>query len=126
MSPASAIALSGMTAAVARLNGAASNLVNAGDESPVGGAGFQPVRVTTQPTPGGGVAAVATTVKPASTPAFDPASPVANAQGVVAFPNVDAISQITEAVSAQLAFAFSLKAFEVADASQKALLDIVT
>src|SRR5579863_7005037 len=121
---AAAIAISGIAAATLKLNVSASNLVNAGDEAPVGARGFQPKQVQNTPAPGGGVTATAVTVKPASFLAFDPASPAANAQGLASTPEIDPICEVTNQLAAGRAFAFSLKALEACDENEKALLDL--
>ena len=126
MTPAAAIALSGMTAATLRLNVSASNLANAQDEAPVGAPGYQPLGVVQSPAPGGGVAARAVTLKPASFLSYDAASPLANAQGLVSAPEIDPVSEIGAQISAGSAFAFSLKALEAANQTEKALLDLKT
>jgi len=126
VSPATAIALSGLTAATLKLDAATSNLANAGDETAVGAPGYQPLKVQNTAAPGGGVAAVATTVKPASFPAYDPTSPVANPQGLVAKPEIDPIEEVSNQLQAGRAFAFSLKALEVQNETEKTLLDLKT
>lgn len=124
MTPAAAIALTGMTAATLRLTASASNLANARDEGPVGAAGYQRLGVVQSPAPGGGVAATAVTLKPASFLSYDPASQAANAQGLVDAPAIDPIAEVGAQIAAGRAFAFSLKVFQVADQTEKALLDL--
>lgn len=126
MSPATAIALSGLTAATLKLGAAASNLANSQDEAPIGAPGYQPLKVQNTTAPGGGVAAVATTVKPASFLAYDPTSPVANAQGLIAKPEIDPIEEVSNQLQAGRAFAFSLKALEVQNETEQTLLDLKT
>jgi flagellar basal-body rod protein FlgC len=126
MSPVDAIASSGLAAATLKLNVSASNLANAQDEAAVGAPGYQPLKVQNTTAPGGGVTAVATTVKPASFLAFDPASPVANVHGLVAKPEIDPIDEVSNQLQAGRAFAFSLKALEVHNETEKTLLDLKT
>ena len=127
MTPATAIALSGLTAADLRLNVSASNVANAGDESAVGAKpGYQPLGIVQTPVAGGGVAATAVTLKPGQFLAYDPTSPVASVQGLVQAPEIDPVSEIGNQLAAGHAFAFSLEALQVADEEQKALLDIKT
>jgi flagellar basal-body rod protein FlgC len=124
MGPAAAIALSGLDAAGLRLSVSAGNLANAEDASAVGGPGFQPAQVVTSPAPGGGVAANAVSVKPASLLAYDPGSPLAGVTGMIDTPDIDPVSEISNQLSAQHAFAASLSAFQTATAEEKTLLDM--
>lgn len=126
VTPVDAIALSGLTAAALKLNASASNLVNAGDEAAVGAPGYKPVKVQNTTAPGGGVTAVATTVKPASYLVFDPSSPVASVQGLVAKPEIDPIAEVSNQLQAGQAFAFSVKVLQAQDETEKTLLDLKT
>lgn len=127
MTPATAIALSGLTAATLKLNVSASNLANADDTSPVGGAGgYQPKQVVNSATAGGGVTATAVTVRPATLIAYVPTSPVANAQGQVEAPEIDPITEISNQINASQAFAFQLKVLKTAQDEQKTLLDVTS
>src|SRR5579863_2182386 len=125
MNPAAAIALSGLTAASLKLDVSASNLVSAQDEVRVGAApAFQPLAIVQSPAPGGGVVATAVTLKSGPLIVFDPASPAANAQGLVQAPEIDPIAQIAGQLAGSQAFAFSLEALKVADEMDKSLLDL--
>ena len=126
MTPAAAIALSGLTATTLKLNASASSLANADDTSAVGSRGYVPVQVEDSAAPGGGVVAQAIAVKPASLIAYDPASPLATAQGLIDTPDIAPITEITNQLQARQAFAFSLEALRVAEEDQKALLDVTT
>jgi flagellar basal-body rod protein FlgC len=124
MTPATAIALSGLTAATLKLNAAASNLANVGDESAVGSGGYAPVGVAGAP--GGGVTAQAVTLRYRSLVVFNPASPVANAQGLVETPAIDPIAEVSNQLAASHAFTASLEALKVAGEEEKTLLDLKT
>ena len=124
MSPAAAIALSGLTAATLKLNASASNLANADDASAVGSHGYAPTQVQNAPAAGGGVIAQAIAVRPASLVVYDPTSPLASVQGLIDTPDIDPISEVTNQLSARNAFAFSLEALRVAEEDQKSLLDV--
>jgi flagellar basal-body rod protein FlgC len=115
-----------MTAATLKLNASASNLANANDTSALGADGYSPLDVETSAAPGGGVGARAVAVKPASLIAYDPASPLATAQGLIDTPDIDPITEITNQLQARQAFAFSLEALRVAEEEQKSLLDVTT
>jgi flagellar basal-body rod protein FlgC len=127
VTPATAIALSGLTAATLKLNTSASNLANVDDTSPVGStSGYQPLQVQNSAAPGGGVIAKAVTVKPASLLAYDPSSPVANAQGLVQAPEIDPITEVTNQLAASQAFAYQLKVLQTANENEKTLLNLQT
>jgi flagellar basal-body rod protein FlgC len=124
MSPAAAIALSGLAAAGLKLTVSAGNLANADDASAVGAAAFQPAQVVTSPAPAGGVTANAVSVKPGSLLAYDPGSPLAGVTGMIDTPDIDPVSEISNQFSARHAFAASLNAFQAATAEEKTLLDM--
>ena len=125
MSPAAAIALSGLTAASLKVETSAANLVGAQEASPVGASGgFQALGVVETPSPTGGVVATAVTLKSGPLVAFDPASAAANAAGLVLTPEIDPIAEIAGLIAGSQAFAFSLEALKVADENEKALLDL--
>ena len=125
MSPASAIAASGLVAATLKLGASAANLANASDAAKVGvKAAFDPLGVQTSPLPGGGVAARVVTLSPGQTLAFDPTSALANAQGLVQAPEIDPVSEVSNRLLAHQAFAFSLEALKVAAENEKTLLNI--
>jgi len=123
--PASAIALSGLTAASLKLAASASNLANADDKAPIGAPAPKRLDVQTTTATGGGVAA-AVTVRSASVLAYDPASPLANPQGLLQAAEIDPILEISNQLQAGRAFAFSLKALEAQDEAEKTLLDLKT
>jgi flagellar basal-body rod protein FlgC len=127
MTPAAAIAGSGLAAATLGLTVSAANLANANDTSAPGSKGaYAPRAVRQTPAPGGGVSAQAVTLKTAQLLVYDPASPVAGANGLVQMPEIDPVSEITNQISAGRAFAFSLEALKAATDEQKQLLDLKT
>jgi len=126
MTPATAIALSGLTAATLKLNASASNLANDDDASAVGSTGDAPVQVADTAAPGGGVIAQAVTAKSASLIAYDPTSPIAGAPGQIDTPDIDPITEISHQLAASNAFGFSLRALKAADDEQQTLLDLTT
>lgn len=129
MTPAAAIAGSGLAAATLGLTVSAANLANANanDTSAPGSKTAYAPRVARQsPAPGGGVAAQAATLKAAQLLVYDPASPIAGANGLVQTPEIDPVSEITNHLVAGRAFVFSLEALKVADDEQKQLLDLKT
>jgi flagellar basal-body rod protein FlgC len=127
VTPAAAIAGSGLAAATLGLTVSAANLANANDTSAPGSkSAYAPRAVKLTSAPGGGVAARAVTLKTAQLLVYDPASPVAGANGLVQTPEIDPVSEITNQVTAGRAFAFSLEALKAATDEQKQLLDLKT
>jgi flagellar basal-body rod protein FlgC len=141
------IATSGLSAASLRLEVTASNIANAlatgplpanGAPNAAGGAAgssnsssfsaYVPLQVnqidqTNGSTPGG-TAAVVSTVTPSFVPQFDPGSPFANQDGLVAAPNVDLATQFVQLLTAKYTFAANAKVIQAYDNTTKSLLDI--
>ena len=115
MSNAMNIAASGMQAASARVEAAASNIVN------MDSSGYQPVSVAQSPAPDGGVSASLQPVTPATLLAYNPASPYANLQG--SQPNVDTATEIVNMKEASYDFRASLQAYKASSEMFKTLLD---
>jgi flagellar basal-body rod protein FlgC len=136
MSDSFSIAASGMRAASLWLEAAASNIANMHDTSPVadpaqvlasgGGQVYQPVSVAQSARPGGGVTASLQPVQPPSTLAYNPGSPFANMQGMVAAPNVDPASEFVNMAQAAHSFRANVAVFKVASHIAKTMLDIFT
>jgi len=80
----------------------------------------------TAPRPDGGVAARAVTLNSPPVVAYDPTSPVANVRGYVDAPEIDPISEVSNALAAGRAFAFSAKVLNAADKDEQTLLDLKT
>lgn len=133
MSSISAIALSGMMAATRRLEATASNVANvrstgalpaadgtvpAGMQQP-----YTPVRVDQTDVSGGGTATSVGTVTPSYTPMADPQSPFANADGLVAAPNVDLSQEMVGLMIARYTFTANVRVMEADDRMAKTLLD---
>lgn len=123
------IAVSGLNAASLRLSTAANNIANANDTgalqpAPGQSQPFQPQQVVQQAAPGGGTIATEVPVTPASDPAPDPNSPFANAQGLVAVPNVDTAQQLVNTQVAGVSYDANLKVIEIASQMQGYLLNI--
>jgi len=116
MGNAMSIAVSGMQAASARLEAAASNIVNMDSGS------YQPVTAMQSPAPDGGVSVSLQPVTPASLLAYDPASPYANVQGMAAKPNTDLATEIVNLKLASHSFEASIQAYKAASQMFKTLL----
>jgi len=122
-------ALSGLQASMMRLNASASNIANVNSTGPVPPvspaqpvprqpgepAVYQAIRTQQSDVKGGGTVATYKPVSPSYRLQPDPTSPYANAQGLVAAPNVDLASELTEQLSAALAFKANLKVIETAN-----------
>jgi flagellar basal-body rod protein FlgC len=141
------IATSGLSAASLRLEVTASNIANALTTGPLpassgsnasdgtgnsnnnsGFSAYVPLQVnqvdqTDGSTPGG-TAAVVSTVSPSFVPQFDPGSPFANQDGLVAAPNVDLASQFVQLLTAKYSFAANAKVIQAYNNTTQSLLDI--
>jgi flagellar basal-body rod protein FlgC len=115
MGNAMSIAVSGIQAASLRLEAAASNIVNMDSN------GYQPVSVAQSPTADGGVRA--SLLPPTALLAYDPASPYANVQGMVAKPNVDLATEIVNLKLASHSFRANIQAYKAASQMFDTLLD---
>lgn len=131
------IAVTGMRAATARLEAASANIANAqsggavpGSNAPAGaGRVFQPVRVEqfeagASGAPGGAGFRFARDPN-AFVQAYDPTSPDANGQGMVAFPNVDMATEALNLITAKLQYSISAKVARVASDMQRTALDTI-
>ena len=123
------IAVSGLNAASLRLSTAANNIANSNDTgalqpAPGQSQPFQPQQVLQQAAPSGGTIATEAPVTPASNPAPDPSSPFANAQGLVAVPNVDTAQELVNTQVANFSYDANLKVISIASKMQGYLLNI--
>lgn len=120
------IAVSSLQANGERIRGAANNIVNAGTVGaldPVDGpAAYTPVDVVAIADRQGGVQTRDVPRNPATFSTYDPNSPYANADGVVAAPNVDMASEIITLKLAETAYRASLDVIKVAGKMQDELL----
>lgn len=121
-------AVSGLLASEAQLTASAANVANAQTVGSLSGSGFgpayQPVAVVQSTAPGGGVSTAYAPVTPASEPAYDPTSPAADAQGMVAAPNVDTAQEMVGQMGALRSYQANLATLKVADKMQQSLLAI--
>ena len=127
-----ATAMSGLNDASLRLANAASNIANASSTSslPASGGtytGYQPQDVVTISSgTGAGVTSTLQARSPAYRAAADPGSPNANANGLVAAPNVDPTSDIIASGVAQASYGANAAVIRTADQMQKSLLNILS
>ena len=134
MIAATAISLSGALAQTGRVAAADSNLANqqsvgalpaADGTIPAGKtAAYQPVSASTVAQPGGGAVTGYRPVSPAVLAAADPSSPQANAQGLVAAPNVDSGRELLTLTSAGNAYKASLAVLKTSDEMQREVLNL--
>jgi flagellar basal-body rod protein FlgC len=125
------IAASGMRAADLRLQVAARNIANAGSIGSVPNAdgvrearaAYRPVQVVLSTIDGGGVKAE---VREKDWPYVETSSPSsvhADSRGIVAAPNVDLASELTEVMSAEMSFKASAMVVRVSSRMFDALID---
>ena len=125
------IAVSGLNAATQRLNAAAANIANAQDTAPLSPQPgqpqpYQPVDVIQKAAPTGGTIASYHPVTPASNAIFDPNSPFADSNGLVASPNVDLAQQLADTLTARISYEANAKVMQAAAKQQGYLLNIFT
>jgi flagellar basal-body rod protein FlgC len=137
MSDAMTIAASGMRAAGLALSAVASNVANANTSGPVpntpptqpvpqtGNSVYQPVAATQSVLPGGGVTASLQASVPGYTQAYDPQAPYANAQGMIATPNIDMATQMVSQMQAAESFRANLAVYRTASKMDQTLLDTI-
>ena len=130
MSTVSNIGLSGMRAAEARLQAAASNIANAQTNGrvPSGGVAqpgdvYQPVDVVQVEQKGGGVTTSYATRQGAYSMVSDPNSPFADANGNVAAPEIDLATELVNVIIAKYQFAASTKIVEADSEMQKSAIN---
>ena len=108
------IASSGMTAAMRRLEVSANNVANALSDGPLPSAdaatqakypaAYAPKQVEQIETAGGGTAAVVSDVTPSYIASYDPSAPFADAQGMVASPNVNIANEAVQQIVSHYTF----------------------
>jgi flagellar basal-body rod protein FlgC len=133
MSSIAAIAVSGMNAAVRRLEVTASNVANqrttgrlpsADGTVPTGSpSAYRPLRVD-QVDVAGGTQASVSAVSPGIVPAYEPDAPYANSQGMVAAPDVDLGTEMVDLMMARTTFAANVKVLKASDDLAKTVLDM--
>ena len=132
MDATAAIALSGLNTASARFQASASNLANMDDAAPLPGSGvagpapFVPTRVETVSLGQGGVQAQLSAARPGTVPAYQPDSPYADANGMVAEPDVDPTSELMEQTQALQQYRASAALIALDDRMKTAALDLLS
>ncbi len=112
----------------------ADNVANANSDGPLPSApatvraqypaAYTPQQVGQVETAGGGTAAIVASVAPGTVATFDPGAPYADANGLVASPNVDYATEAMQQVTASYEFAFNALVMRVYSQISKSLLDI--
>lgn len=134
MSSVLSIAMSGMQAATRRLEVSASNVANVRSEGSLPDAQgnippdaprpFTPLRVGQVDVAGGGTRAIVSEVSPSYTATYDPTAPYANADGLVATPNVDLADEMIQQLIASYAYAANARVVTSYNQTVKSLFDI--
>jgi len=119
-----------------RLEVSASNVVNALSDGPLPSAdasvqaqfppAYTPKRVDQVESADGGTQAVVNNVSPATVASFDPNAPYADANGMVATPNVNLAGEAVQQLIARYTFAMNAAVERTYEQMMKSLLDIKT
>jgi flagellar basal-body rod protein FlgC len=133
MSSISSIAVSGMNAATRRLDVSASNIANmhstgalpdATGAVPAGAPqAYTPLRVDQSAVADGGTRSTVTASPSSAVAVADPQAPFANADGMVAAPNLDLAQELIGQMIASYSFTASVTTLRAGDRMTKALLD---
>lgn len=128
LSSMSSISVSGMQAAATRLEASASNIANASSSGPLPDTSgtttaYSPVTVKQSDVRGGGVSARIVSASDSYVSSYEPSSPDANADGMVASPNVDMASELVNVLTARISYEASTKTLKVANDMMKTTLD---
>lgn len=131
MSPVSAIALSGMKAALQRFDAAANNIANVRSHGPLPSAtasgyppAYTPVDVVQMSVAGGGVVSHVINSPRGPVVYYDPSAPYADGDGMVAAPDIDLASEIVNLATAELDFAANLVVLRAESQMMGSLFDI--
>ncbi|MGI6036919.1 MAG: flagellar basal body rod protein FlgC [Limnochordia bacterium] len=120
---------SGLTAERLRLDTIAANLANANSSAPPGEAVFQRLMVSIAPAGPGGrpQGVVVRGIQQADTQprlVFDPDHPDADANGYVAYANIDVVTEMVDMITASRAYEANITAINIAKAMFHKALDI--
>ncbi len=125
-------ALSGLAAATKKVEASASNIANiqtsgsleAGQQAPYTPITTQQTAITDQNGAGQGVRSEFTPKEQPFTPAFDPDSPFANADGIIGVPNVNLAEEAVNLIVAELSYKANIQTIKVAEELSDELLSI--
>lgn len=132
MSIASTIAVSGLNAAILRLQRAATNIANSLSDGPLPDAAnpqnfpaaYTPLRVNQIDLAGGGTTATITAGSPVTISSYDPTAPFTNDSGMVASPNVDLANEFVLLLIARYTSAANAEVIRADAQMSAALLNI--
>ena len=134
MSSIATTAVSGMNAAVRRLEVSASNVANARTTGALPDANgilpsgapkaYAPLNVVQTDVAGGGTQTTVTTSSPATTASYDPSAPFANKDGLVAAPNVDLAQEMIGQLVAKYSFAANARVLKASDEMSQTVIDM--
>jgi flagellar basal-body rod protein FlgC len=125
------IALSGLVAQSTAVAARADNIANmrtSGRVDPAAGdrRAYEPVTPVQRSQSGGGVVTDIVSVENGVVAFYEPDSPDANADGLVAYPNISLEEEITGLLTAKTAYTANAKVIGVQRDMDRALLDILT
>lgn len=128
------IALSGLGAQQKRLAGTASNIANASTAGTVPGTVpsaptstvYKPLSVNLTSLASGGVRADVVADENGYSLAYDPSSPYANSEGMIAVPNVDLTTEMVNLLEIKTSYKANLAVLKTQDEMLGALLDTST
>lgn len=122
------IALSGLNAAKNKIGASASNIANLSTEGALdpanGPAAYTPLTTVQTAQDNGGVQSQVVPSGKPFVPTYNPGSPFANGDGLVASPNVDLAGDIVNLQVASVSYKASLKTIQAESDMQSALLNM--
>jgi len=131
MSPVSAIALSGMKAALQRFDAAASNIANVRSYGPLPSAAatgypppYTPVDVVQMSVAGCGVVSCVINSPRGPVAYYDPSAPYADANGMIGAPDIDLAGEMINLITAELDFAANVMVLRAESEMMASLFDI--
>lgn len=126
MSDSMNIALSGLQANATRFATAANNIANVRSTSSADTPeeAYQPQQTSTLSVETGGVTTITETQNPSTYTAYSPTDPNANADGMVAMPNVNIDAEMVESMMAVTGYKANASAIRTLQAMDRSLLDI--
>ncbi|MGE0109278.1 MAG: flagellar basal body rod protein FlgC [Bdellovibrionales bacterium] len=125
-------ALSGLNAAIARVANSATNIANASSRGTLpettgeSSTAFEPRDVVNLTTNTGEVRTTTVARTPSYNPMYAPSDPDANEDGLVAEPNVDLASEMTDLLLAEIAYKANARVIKAEQERQKTTLDTLT
>lgn len=120
------ISLTGLDAASKKLNASASNIANSRTIGSLDGSGrqaYQPIDTQSTTIAQGGVRTEYVNRQPAFVPSFDPDSPFADENGLVAAPNVSLDEELINSAAAEHAYKANALVIDKAQELAETLLD---